>query len=813
MIKNYFKTAFRSLLKNKVFSLINISGLAIGISSSLVIFLIVSYDLSFDKFEKTGDRIYRVVSDFVFSGETYHNSGVTYPMGKALQTEVTGIENTIHLYTWGEAGKVSIPGNSKEPVIFKKQEHTVFADEHYFKMIPYQWLAGSAGSSLQYPYQIVLTLSKANQYFPKFKPADIIGKEVIFNDTIHTKVSGIVKDIEENTDFNFTTFVSKATHETHLMDPGEITEWGSTTSSSQILVQLSPGTNPAQVQKQVIAIYNKYRKRDADDHSKTSYSLQPLADMHFNINYGAFDGNRRAHMPTLYGLLAVAVFLLLLGCINFINLTTAQSTQRAKEIGIRKTMGGSRRQLIFQFLSETFLLTFVATLLSIAITPLLLKVFADFIPEGLHFHLQADIIVFLILLIVVVCILSGLYPALILSSYKPVLVLKNQVSSGKARNAWMRKTLTVSQFVIAQVFIIGTILVSKQISYTLNKDLGFKKDAIIYFHTNYYDTSVSHRFVLMNKLKAIPEISMVSLSSDPPSINSVWTSTMKYKDGKKELEADVQVKLADTNYFRLYQMKLLAGNNIPYTDTTTTVVINESYANFMGFKDPSTAIGKFIEWNSRHIPISGVVANFHQRSLHEPIKPLLFTSRLKQERGFNIALQPQNADGTLWKTAIAKMGKAFKEVYPEDDFDYHFMDDTIKKYYTAEQNISQLLMWATALAIFISCLGLLGLITYITNQRTKEIGVRKVVGATVPQIIALISKDFMKLVLIAFIIAVPITYWGAYKWLQGFAFRTNISAWVFLAGGLIMFVMAMAVLCLRIFKAATVNPVKSLRTE
>src|ERR1022692_252815 len=342
MFKNYFKTAFRNLAKNKVFSLINVSGLSIGISASLVIYLIVSYDFSFDKFEKDRERIYRVVSNFTFSGESYHNSGITYPMGKALKNEATGIDIVVPFYTGDEASKVSIPDPAKkEPVIFKKQDHAVFADENYFKLLPYQWIAGSPKISLQQPYQVVLTESNANLYFPKLKAADIIGKQIIFNDTIRTTVTGIVKDLEQNSDFNFKTFVSKATQETHLMSLEDQNEWGNTNSASQLLVKLSPGISPAQIQKQVMKLYTKYKKKDPDDHSTTSYALQPLSDMHFNTDYGAFDGGRIAHKPTLYGLLAVAAFLLLLGCINFINLTTAQASQRAKEIGIRKTIGSS----------------------------------------------------------------------------------------------------------------------------------------------------------------------------------------------------------------------------------------------------------------------------------------------------------------------------------------------------------------------------------------------------------------------------------------------------------------------------------------
>jgi hypothetical protein len=446
---------------------------------------------------------------------------------------------------------------------------------------------------------------------------------------------------------------------------------------------------------------------------------------------------------------------------------------------------------------------------------LLLKVFADFIPEGLHFNLiqQPDIIMFMGILVVTVTVLSGFYPAIVLSSFQPVNVLKNQANTGKSRSAWLRKSLTVSQFVIAQVFIIATILVSKQISYSLNKDMGFKKDAIINFNTNYYDTVQGHRFLLMNKLKAIPEIALISLGNNPPSSNNTWSSTMKFKDGKKEVETDVQVKLGDTNYIKLYQMKLLAGSNLPYSDTVHNLIINETYAHILGFRQLQQAIGKYIEWNDKQNPIVGVVADFHQHSFHESIKPLIIATNTSQERNFSIALRPQNAEGTIWKTAISKIEKAFKQIYPEDDFEYTFFDESIAKYYKAEQNMSRLLMWATGLAIFISCLGLLGLAIYITNQRTKEIGIRKVVGATVTQIVSLLSKDFLKLIIIAFIISIPIAWWGAHAWLQNFAYKTTLSWWIFLAGGLIMFLIALIILCIRTFKAAMANPVKSLRTE
>jgi predicted permease len=814
VIKNTLVVAFRNFWRNKVFSLINIIGLAIGISASLVIFLIVNYDLNFDKFQQDRDRIFRVVSHFNFAGNEIDNSGISSPLANTTYKELPGIEYAVAFRTMYES-KVMIPrGNNEKPVVYKKEKHGVFVDENYFKLIQYNWLSGSPKTALKQPYQVVLTESKAKTYFPGIPFQQITGKEIIFDDTVHTMVSGVVKDIEQNTDFTFNIFISRATLENTTLKPDDWQEWDNTNSASQLFIKLLPGTSTAQIVSRINAIYQKHKKSDPEDHTKTSYRLQPLADIHFNANYDNFE-QRLAHKPTLLALLAVALFLLLLGCINFINLTTAQGSQRAKEIGIRKTMGSSKKQLVFQFLSETFLLTLLATLLSILITPLLLKAFADFIPEGLHFNLaQPLLIAFLTIITISVSLLAGFYPAVVLAAYKPVTVLKNQVmNSGKTRSAWFRKTLTVSQFVIAQVFIIGAILVSKQIRFTLNKDLGFKKDAVVYFTTSYYDTAKSSRSVLFDKLKAIPEIKAVSRAYSPPSSNGRWSSTVKYNDGKKDIETEVQVILADTNYLKLFQLHLLAGNDLPFSDTVNTVLINEAYARNLGFNDPQKVIGKYITWNQKKTPIAGVLANFHQRSLHETIKPLLIANSDKGLRAFNILLQPQDGNGMVWKAAIEKINKAWKEVYPEEDMEINFLDQTIAKYYESEQHISSLLLWATGLAIFISCLGLLGLVMYITNQKTKEIGIRKVIGATISQIILLLSKDFIKLVTLAFLIAVPLAWWGASKWLQNFAYRTEVSWWVFVTGGAVMLIMALLVLIARTFKAASANPVKSLRTE
>jgi predicted permease len=803
MIKNYFKTALRNLRSNKLYSAINIFGLAIGISSSLVIFLIVQYDFSFDKFENGRDQIYRLVS------QNAHDARIVpAPMVDAVRNEVPGLNVVAPLTLWNDDVKVSIDKSNTPAVNFKNEPNIVFADNEYFKLINYKWLAGSSESSLSAPNQTVITEQNAKRFFPNLSLNEIIGKGITFNDTIPTIVTGIVQNLTAHTDFNFQTFVSIATRKS--LKPQQSLNWK--TGSYQLFLKLSKNASPEVINAELEKIFLSH---SGSSHMK--FSLQPLSDLHFSNVTDDFV-ERKAYMPALYGLMAVAGILLLLACINFINLTTAQASQRAKEIGIRKTLGGSRKQLMFQFLSETFLMTLLATCLSVYFAPVLLKAFADFIPEGVKFNIrQPGVILFLLIITFFVTVFSGIYPALILSSYKPVTVLKNQIvaGSGSTRQLFFRKTLTVSQFVFAQIFIIATSVVVQQIHLELNKDMGFKKDAIIYFGTNYRDTSTAKRKVLFQKFKAIPEIANVSLAGFPPSTKGALGFNLKYTTGKENISTEVRIKPADTNYLKVYNIKLLAGTNISSSDTVNSLVINEKCAQILGFQNPQDAVGKYVETNMypEKLPVAGVVSNFIQGSLHDEIMPLVIVNDKSMELTFNVALMPENAEGTSWKNAINKITKAFKEIYPDTDLQIHFLDESIAKYYTADQNISTLLKWATGLAIVISCLGLFGLVIYTTNQRTKEIGIRKVIGASVSQIITLLSKDFVKLIFIAFLIAVPIVWILANKWLENFAFKIHLSVLIFIIGGLIMLLPAFVILLLKTYRAAIANPVKSLRTE
>jgi putative ABC transport system permease protein len=727
-----------------------------------------------------------------------------------FKKEVTGLYATAPFVTYGAE---RIAANDPKNVVQKKQDNIILADENYFKVFAYEWLAGNP-KILNEPFKVVLSESKAKQYFHTNNLNSIIGQAVYYNDSVKTTVAGIVKDIQKNTDFVFKDFISYSTiFNSGLRYNMSVDQWGSINSASQFFIKLNKGTSQKQIESQLASLYKKYA---SNEFMRSTYALQPLNDIHFNATYSAFS-ERQANKPALYGLLIIAAFLLLLGCINFLNLTTASSIQRAKEIGIRKTIGGTKAQLIIQFLCETVLLTVLAALLSITLMPWLIKLFADFIPPAINMGMlkQANIILFIAGLVIVVSLLAGFYPSIVLSKYNPAVVLKNQLISanGTTRKAWLRITLTVTQFAIAQFFVIAAFAVSKQIHFALNKELGFRKDAILVIQAPWYDDSEQKKQVLLEKIRSLAGIDKALLSGAPPATSGYSAQTMEVDNGKKVIETTVEVKYADPAYFNMYQLKLIAGRNVLPSDTTKEYLVNEAYAKFLGFANPADAVGKMIKRAEVKTPIVGVLADFYAKSLHDPIKPLAYSAAENNYNTFHVMLKKNDESGNSWKTAISSMQHAWQQVYPDEEFSYTFIDDSIAKFYKSEQDISRLLQWSTGLTIFISCLGLLGLVIYTTNLRTKEIGIRKVLGASVQQIVGLLSKDFLKLVAIAFVIAAPMAWWAIYKWLQGFAYKTDVSWWLFAISGLSMLLIAILTLSIQSIRAAMANPVKSLRSE
>ncbi|MBC3844859.1 ABC transporter permease [Winogradskyella echinorum] len=815
MIKNYFKIAWRNIMKHKVFSLINVIGLTIGLSASFVIGLMIYYDYTFDTFHKDGDRIYRVVTDFHSPQGNFNNPGVTLALEEAIK-ENSNFDVVSGFYQERPA-KVE---NKAIDKVVKWPNFVIFTDANYFKIFDYKFLAGDKTNILSQPNNVVLTEKRAAEYFPNTAPNEIIGKTLVYNDSLNVTVTGVVENFKERTDFVFEEFISHPTVlQTRLREDFLNKEWANTNSSAQLLVKVSSSADLVAIQNRFDALAKEHEDEDSKKYGLTQkFVLQPLSDIHFNEAYGIYDWSKgQASRSLLTNLALVALFLLLLGCINFINLNTAQASQRAKEIGIRKTLGSSRKQLIGQFMGETFLLVVISALLSFLLSRWLINVFSDFVPEGLSFDLfKAPIIIIgIAVLLLVVTFLSGFYPAMVLSKFNAVSVLKNHLTVGD-KKVKLRKFLTVFQFSIAQIFIIGTLLVGKQINFLLNKDMGFKTDAVVSVYNPRGEGEISKKEIYAEKLKAIPAIKDISLGGHAPASMSSNSSSISYVDDNNEVNTDLQFLFGDANYANLFQLEILAGRGIR-NDSVKELVINETCRKKLGFTSPEEAIGKTVLMSDENIPIVGVMSDFHQRSLRSDIKPMAwrgdwYRARFSQFQAVHVSFQ-NNAEGNL-KETLSKIESAYKTVYTDvDDYRVEFLDENIEKFYNREKRISKLLNWATGLSILISCLGLLGLVIYTTNRRVKEIGVRKVLGASLLQINTLLCKEFLVLVAVAFIIASPIAWYGIDSWLQDFAFKTSISFWVFLISGSAMIFFALLVISVKTLQAANANPVNSLRSE
>ncbi|WP_347924183.1 FtsX-like permease family protein [Pontimicrobium sp. SW4] len=813
MFRNYFKIAWRNLWRHKLFSSINIISLAIGFSASFVIGLMVYYDLTFDKFHPDSELIYRVTTSHISNESESSNPGIPIPYIVEAKKNISGIEIASGIHV-AYLQKVEEEINNK---IFRNPKYVVFTDPEYFKIFSYNWLAGTPETALNAPNQLVLTKNRAEKYFPTLTLNEIIGKTLVYNDSIQTTIKGIVANFEQRTDLIFEEFLSietskKTNQGSNFLNP----QWDSTNSGDQLFIKVSNPLVTQSIKEQMDVLAVEHRSDwEIKYNQKQSFNLQKISDLHFNGDVGIFNFSEEpADKSVMIGLGLIALFLLLLGVINFINLNTAQASQRAKEIGIRKTLGSSKKQLVFQFMGETFLLTLASAIISVAMAYWLLQVFSDFTPNGLSFSLFKDplIIGFAVVLIILVTIFSGIYPALVLTQYKPISVLKNQVVSKTGKPA-LRRFLTVFQFSIAQVFIISTILVAKQIHFMMNKDMGFKTDAIANVQTPWYNNTEEKQVRFEQELKKYPEITKLARGGRTPASFGTSTTSVTYiNDEGIEIQTPLQMIRGTKDYIDLYDIELLAGRTT-LNDTIKELVINETYLNILGFKDPQDVIGKQVKRSDELYPIVGVVKDFNQRSLKEPINPLALVGNWDGAFFGVMHFTLATNEEISMAATIAKIETSFKSIYPEDDFQVNFMDDTVERFYNKEQSLSKLLNWAMGLSVLISCLGLLGLVIYTTERRIKEIGIRKVLGATLSQLNVLLCKEFLVLVGIAFLIATPIAYYGLTKWLNDFSFKTNLSWWIFVLSGLGMVIIALAIMSARTVSTALKNPVHSLKTE
>ena len=804
MMKNYLKIAWRNITRNSTYTAINILGLAVGICICISIYVVTSYELSFDTFHPDKQRIYRIMVDATEStGEKLHFARLPMGLAPAARQTVPGLEAIAGVNFYNV--KSTIRQDSGKPTQFTDNSGTIITDPQFFDIFKYNWLAGN-GASLKTPFTVVLTEKKAHQYFGNISPDEMIGKEVVYDDSLTVKVSGIVKDWAQKSDLSYTDFISSASLQNSFLkknfNPGS---WSEGDMSTWVFVKLSDGVQPTQIAQQMAAIVKSHE----DSKAKLSPWLEPLSDIHFNADV-IENPIRTAHLPTLYILMGIALFILILAVINFINLSTAQSIRRAKEVGVRKVLGSNRSNLIFQFLTEAFMLTAFAVLVAIVMVQPVLTAFGAFIPNGIGFNpLNPATITFLFTLTVITSLLAGFYPARVLSSYLPVISLKGAGTYKGSEKWFLRKGLIVFQFTVSLVFIIGTIVISRQFNYIRNKDLGFSTDAVITVETPRGD-SLSKARVAAVKIKQLSGVNKVALAWATPG----EAKAMRIKFRPSDIK-DIGVGQVDGNedLIPLYHIKLLAGRNLAHADSVNEFVINEKLSRLMGCQNPSQAIGKTIYWFNKPYPVVGVVADFHSSSLHAPVTPLCIINRVEREGTIVIKLAAKGKRAGDLKPTLGQIEKVWKSIYPGGVFDYKFYDDALARAYQQDEHTATLMNVAMGVTIFISCIGLFGLALFMTEKKAKEISIRKILGASATNIAAMLSKDFIQLVTIALLIASPIAWFVMNNWLQGFAYHTSISVWVFTLAGVGTISIALITVGFQAIKAALANPVKSLRSE
>jgi ABC-type antimicrobial peptide transport system permease subunit len=815
MIRNYLKTAFRSLSRNRNYTIINIAGLSVGIAVCMMIFIIIQFQTSFDSFHEKKDRIYRVLTEYhnTDAATITYGKDVPFPMPEALNTAFPQIEQIAPIFASHDDQLLISDNNGTIVKTFKESKGVFFTEPSFFKMFDYPLLAGSY-ESLKEPNNVLLTKEMAEKYFGDWKTA--IGKTIklevggyLFeHGTEVLKVSGILAPIPANTDFQLKIVVAYGSGFTGSLI-AKSTDWEDRTNAGfGCYIMLPPNTSVDNFNQQLRA----YSVKVQSPENKDSHIIQPLSAVHYDTQTGNYS-NKTISRELLNVLWLIAAFILLIACVNFINLSTAQAVNRAKEVGVRKVLGGNKLQLQIQFIIEAFLIVTGAVTLAAVIIIAALPSVNQLLELSLSFNILNNpaIILFLLTVTIVVTALAGFYPSVVLSRFNPVNALKSKLTVNTTKGISLRRALVVFQFVIAQALIIGTFIIVKQMSYFMDQPLGFDKDAIINVPFRVDSLRISRLDYLRNRLLQVNGVQEVSFSSNTPveDGNDTW-STFKFDNAVKEADFKVITKFADNEYVSAYKLPLIAGRNLRPSGMTREFLVNESLVKSLGFKKPEDILNKEISiWSDRiKCPVVGVLKDFNNRSFRNGLAPLLITTNVTMYNKAGIKIATTNMPSIL-----QSVKQICEQTFPNFVYEYRFLDDKIAGFYKQENQLSQLYKIFAAIAIFLSCLGLYGLASFMAVQRIKEVGIRKVLGATAGSIVYLFSKEFIILITIAFTIATPIAWFYMHQWLQDYVYRINISWWLFAAGGLVAIIIALATISFQAIKAAIANPVKSLRTE
>lgn len=808
MFRNYLKVALRNLWKNKAFSAINILGLSVGIATCLLITLYVLDELSYDAYNDKADRIYRVDVDLKFGGAEQKFAVASAPMAFTMVKDYPQVENAVRFRNYGP----SVVKKGEQNI---REEHVIFADSTLFAVFTLPMIAGDRNTALKEPNSLVITKHIAEKYFGS---TDVIGKTLRFDNRTDYKITGVIKNVPENSHFNYDFFVSMASSEESRNGI-----WASFNFNTYLLIR--KGVDPKTVIAEIEEANQKYlwpqvqqmMKVDPVEFKKSgnymNMSLTPLKDIHLHSDRIAeLAANNDVQVVYIFSL--VAVLILVIACINFMNLSTARSANRAKEVGVRKVLGTQRAHLISQFLTESVLMSVLSFALALGLAALLMPFFNQLAVKNLTLSPVDHPVLIPILLVfaVIVGLLAGSYPAFYLSAFQPIQVLKGKLAGG-FKQSYFRSTLVVFQFAVSIALIIGTVIIYNQLTFIQNKKLGFNKDQVLIVSNAYVLGPQAETF--KNEVLKYKDIQSASISGYLP-VPSSRSDQPFFPEGVIDQKKAVSMQqwAVDVGYIKTLGMEMQAGRDFSKelkTDSSA-VIINETAAKIFGYKDPIghtiTTLNDISDPTKRtNYKIIGVVKNFHFSSLRENIGALcMYLDNSTDDISFRM-----NAGNAL--NTIKNIESLWKKMVPSEPFTYSFMNEDFNRMYSSEQRIGKIFISFAILAILIACLGLFGLATYAAEQRTREIGIRKVLGASVSNIVTMLSKDFLKLVIIAAIIAFPVAWWAMHKWLQDFVYRINISWWVFAIAAIAALLVALFTISFKAIRAALTNPVDNLRTE
>lgn len=797
MLQNYFKILWRNFIRNRAFTIINISGLTLGITCSLIMFMIVKEELSFNQYHSKLNNLYRVGHIDYVDGNEYPGGGVPLPMRAAVSEDIVGLVNST-LISHERYGLISVTENDGEIKYYEESPELVYVQPSFFEMFDWKVLEGAVEKSFKEPNMAAISQSLAEKYFPD---QSAVGKTIKLNKDKDLLITAIVEDQRKDSDFPFGIFISMETKGAE----SSFTQWGSISSNNVLFVELDAATTAEDVDAQFPDFVEKYWSKD--EREERSFMLAPFSEYHFDDRFGTFGRNASKQMLWTYG--AIGIFLIVTACFNFINMSTAMAVKRAKEVGMRKVLGSSRKQLVVRFLGETFAITFVSLLVSIALTERLIPmVINEFFELEITFSLLRDssLILYLVTILVAVSLLAGLYPAFVLSRARPIHALKGALSSSGS-NSGLRRALVVFQFFLCQLLIFGTIVAVRQMNYFTTVDMGYEKENIMFFRMA--ENDLEKQKLWRTRLADIPGVKFASVASHPPFSGSVMgTNAYYYTDDTTRQEIDVQFKRVDEAYLETYGLRMLGGDWVVQSDTMSQFVVNESFLLKAGVKDPISAIGETVNVWGRKFPIVGVVEDYHATTLSDAIEPMVMFSDADQNYTVGLKI---NAERT--EEIVAELEEIWFGMHEEYEFDYQFVDEEIAEFYDNEKRMSQLMTSFAGISIFIGCLGLYGLVAFMANQKSKEIGIRKVLGATVSSLVGNFSGEFVKLVGLAFLLAAPLGYFGMNFWLQEYEYSISIGPLIFISTILASLIIALLTTGYRSLKAATANPVTSLRDE